>query len=178
MFSLRSPQSEATISRVSLFRALQSQTLSLLRKKKDHNSSLSSTGIFLQLLGGRSPVLLTKHSMFGTRSQTSVQSRVYLPSRALWAQVRPRHNGLYSDNVFVLYLRARIHTSRNFPMRFIIYITPSIDIFIGELFYLEISTCLVAPVAQTNEQLHCTKGMNYLYADHQGLLSTCRRLLR
>ena len=42
MFSLRSPQAEVTISRVSLFMALQSQTLSLLRKTKDHNSSLSS----------------------------------------------------------------------------------------------------------------------------------------
>jgi len=37
--------------------ALQTQTLSLLRKTKDHNSSPSSTGIFLQLLGSHSPVL-------------------------------------------------------------------------------------------------------------------------
>ena len=97
VFSLRSPQAEATISWVSLFMELQSQTFSLLRKTKDHNSSTSRTGIFLQLLGGRSPVLLTKHSMFGTRPQTSVQSRAYLPSHVLWAQVRPRHHRLYSD---------------------------------------------------------------------------------
>ena len=44
VFSLRSPQAEAAISRLSPFMAIQTQALSLLRKTKDRNSSSSSRG--------------------------------------------------------------------------------------------------------------------------------------
>ena len=55
-------------------------TLSFLRKTKDRNSSTSSTGIFLHStegVGGHSPVLLTRRSMFGARPKTPVQFRAY-----------------------------------------------------------------------------------------------------
>ena len=59
MFSLRSPQAEATISRISLFMALQSQTLSFLRKARDPKHPFNPAYIFRRAFFARKYALGT-----------------------------------------------------------------------------------------------------------------------
>jgi len=94
VFSVRSPQAEATISRVSLFMAIQTHTLSLLRKTKDRNSSTSSTGIFLHSTG------CSVSSRGGRSFACSFNQALNVRARDPKRPFNPAHTGSFLINIY------------------------------------------------------------------------------